>query len=107
MSLREEWDALDRLFDAPAEQIKLRPYQTDAITRIDESIGRGVRRIIAQLATGAGKTHIGLPAAGPAWRQITILWQQIARSGQPHALKATAPAAAGAVIGGGVGGVQV
>jgi hypothetical protein len=32
---------------------------------------------------------------GLAWLQITILWHQIARSGQPHALKATAPTAAG------------
>jgi superfamily II DNA or RNA helicase len=44
--------------EALAEQIKLRPYQTDAIARINEAIGRGVRRIMVQLATGAGKTHI-------------------------------------------------
>jgi superfamily II DNA or RNA helicase len=56
MTLREEWD--DGPLAAAVERIDLRPYQTDAIARIDESIGRGVRRIMVQLATGAGKTHI-------------------------------------------------
>ena len=60
MSLHDEWQTLDRVFDHahPAEQIDLRPYQIDAITRINESIARGARRIMVQLATGAGKTHI-------------------------------------------------
>jgi len=29
----------------------------------------------------ASRRVFRLPVAGPAWRQITILWQQIARSG--------------------------
>lgn len=60
MSLHAEWETLDQVFDRahPAEQIDLRPYQIDALTRIDNSIARGVRRIMVQLATGAGKTHI-------------------------------------------------
>ena len=60
MTLRDEWEATDRIFDdaRAAEPIELRPYQTDAITRINDSIARGVRRIMVQLATGAGKTHI-------------------------------------------------
>jgi superfamily II DNA or RNA helicase len=44
--------------EAPAERIELRPYQTDAIARINDAIARGVRRIMTQLATGAGKTHL-------------------------------------------------
>jgi DNA repair protein RadD len=60
MTLRDEWEATDHTFDdaRAAEPIELRPYQTDAITRINNSIARGVRRIMVQLATGAGKTHI-------------------------------------------------
>jgi DNA repair protein RadD len=56
MTLREKWD--DDFPAAAVERIDLRPYQTDAIARINDSIARGVRRIMTQLATGAGKTHI-------------------------------------------------
>ena len=44
--------------EAPAEKINLRLYQVNAIDQIDGAIARGVRRIMVQLATGAGKTHI-------------------------------------------------
>ena len=36
----------------------LRPYQTDAIQRIDDAITRGVRRVMLMLPTGGGKTLI-------------------------------------------------
>src|SRR5262249_11896555 len=59
MTLREEWEAIDRIFDdAPAEPIKLRLYQLNAIDRINDSISRGARRIMVQAATGSGKTLI-------------------------------------------------
>jgi hypothetical protein len=37
MTLREEWDALDGLLAAPAEPVKLRPYQVEAIARINDA----------------------------------------------------------------------
>jgi type I site-specific restriction endonuclease len=48
MSLSEEWLSTDALRDVAAEPVILRPYQTDAIARIDDSISRGVRRIMVQ-----------------------------------------------------------
>jgi len=50
--------ALDSLFDDAPAPSGLRPYQTDAIARVDEAIDHGVRRIMLQLATGSGKTLI-------------------------------------------------
>jgi superfamily II DNA or RNA helicase len=51
------------VFDATAALLEqsdcqLRPYQGDAIARIEEAIGRGIRRIMVMAATGAGKTMI-------------------------------------------------
>lgn len=46
--------AFDELFDAPAAPSGLRLYQRNAIACVDEAIDRGVRRIMLQLATGAG-----------------------------------------------------
>lgn len=37
---------------------ELRPYQVDAVDAIRQSIGSGVRRLVVQAATGAGKTKI-------------------------------------------------
>jgi hypothetical protein len=37
MSLSEEWLSTDALRDVAAEPVILRPYQTDAIARIDDS----------------------------------------------------------------------
>src|SRR5580692_2161227 len=37
---------------------ELRPYQIDALQNIRETIAQGVRRIVLQAATGAGKTKI-------------------------------------------------
>jgi hypothetical protein len=59
MSLREAWAADDALLAAPAEPVSLRPYQVEAIARIDDCIARGVRRLIVQLATGAGAHRLG------------------------------------------------
>lgn len=36
----------------------LRPYQAEAITALKQSLGAGNRRVLLQLATGAGKTRI-------------------------------------------------
>jgi DNA repair protein RadD len=36
----------------------LRPYQADAIARVQDAVTRGVRRLMLQAATGAGKTMI-------------------------------------------------
>ena len=58
MSLHREWLAIDAQFETPVEAIELRPYQVDAIGRIDAAIAGGARRIMVQLATGAGKTHL-------------------------------------------------
>jgi superfamily II DNA or RNA helicase len=58
MNLRDEWQTVDSLLDAPAEPIDLRPYQTNTIARVNQSIADGGRRIMLQLATGAGKTLI-------------------------------------------------
>ena len=58
MNLRDEWQTVDSLLDAPAEPIDLRPYQTNTIARVNQSIADGGRRIMLQLATGGGKTLI-------------------------------------------------
>ena len=50
--------AFDDFFEAPAAPSGLRPYQINAIARVDDAIDRGMRRIMLQLATGAGKTLI-------------------------------------------------
>lgn len=45
MNLRDEWQAVDILLDAPAEPIDLRPYQANAIAHVNECIADGRRRI--------------------------------------------------------------
>src|SRR5262249_36367198 len=47
----------------------LRPYQADAIARVDDAIARGVRRLMLQAATGAGKTRIASEIATRARAQ--------------------------------------
>jgi DNA repair protein RadD len=37
---------------------ELRPYQADAITKVEDAIEQGIRRIMLQAATGSGKTLI-------------------------------------------------
>jgi type I site-specific restriction endonuclease len=37
---------------------QLRPYQADAITKVEEAIEQGIRRIMLMAATGSGKTLI-------------------------------------------------
>lgn len=46
------------LFAAPGAPRPLRPHQERAIEMIRQSIARGNKRIVCQLATGAGKTRI-------------------------------------------------
>src|SRR5437899_3274475 len=50
-------NSLNAALDAPHDG-GLRPYQGDAIVRVQEALTRGARRIMLQLATGAGKTLI-------------------------------------------------
>src|SRR5262245_22979723 len=47
---------MDGLFDVPWRRIILRYYQTDGIEALRAMIRRGLRRVILQAATGAGKT---------------------------------------------------
>jgi len=51
---------LDRAIDAMVADpdCQLRPYQADAITKVEEAIEQGIRRIMLQAATGSGKTLI-------------------------------------------------
>jgi len=42
----------------PPSVIRLRPYQVDALTAIEQAEARGVDRQLIQLATGGGKTII-------------------------------------------------
>ena len=52
------WDPTSGLFHAPALPPELRPYQTEAIAKIEDAIARGVRRIMLMLPTGGGKTLV-------------------------------------------------
>jgi superfamily II DNA or RNA helicase len=45
-------------------QAELRPYQVEALAAVRQSIGQGVRRIMLQAATGAGKTKIAAAIVG-------------------------------------------
>ena len=38
--------------------VELRPYQQEAIDAIRDSLRQGIRRLVVQAATGAGKTKI-------------------------------------------------
>lgn len=48
---------------------ELRPYQTEAIQAIRSTIAQGVRRIVLQAATGAGKTKIAAAIVDGALRK--------------------------------------
>src|SRR5580692_4433046 len=48
---------------------ELRPYQIDALQNIRETIAQGVRRIVLQAATGAGKTKIAAAIVDGALRK--------------------------------------
>lgn len=48
---------------------ELRPYQLDALQNIRETIAQGVRRIVLQAATGAGKTKIAAAIVDGALRK--------------------------------------
>ncbi len=39
-----------------AQRKELRPYQVEAIRLIKQSFGKGFRRVVCQMPTGAGKT---------------------------------------------------
>jgi DNA repair protein RadD len=58
MTFDERDDDLGGFFEALAKPTGLRPYQVDAIARVNRSIAAGVRRIMLQSATGSGKTLI-------------------------------------------------
>lgn len=51
------------LFDPEPKAKPLRPHQERAISMLRQSIGRGNRRIVLQLPTGAGKTRIAAELA--------------------------------------------
>ncbi len=50
----------DRIIDAMLADpdCQLRPYQADAIAKVEETIEQGIRRIMLMAATGSGKTLI-------------------------------------------------
>ena len=48
---------------------ELRPYQTEALQSIRETVAQGVRRIVLQAATGAGKTKIAAAIVDGAMRK--------------------------------------
>lgn len=55
----------------------LRPYQLDALERTRDAIRRGVRAILLQLPTGAGKTHLAAegmiaPAVAKGWPVVWV-----------------------------------
>jgi superfamily II DNA or RNA helicase len=43
---------------APSSGVRLRPYQAEAIARVNDAAARGVRRILVVAATGSGKTTL-------------------------------------------------
>ena len=43
---------------SPPSTVQLRPYQLDAIARLDERVTQGARRVLLVAATGSGKTTI-------------------------------------------------
>ena len=51
---------LDRTIDAIIDDpdCHLRPYQADAIAKVEEAIEQGIRRVMLMAATGSGKTLI-------------------------------------------------
>jgi DNA repair protein RadD len=53
----------------PSLHSDLRPYQAEAIARIEQALARGVRRILLQAATGSGKTRIASTIATRARAQ--------------------------------------
>src|SRR5262249_47925688 len=48
---------------------ELRPYQQEALDALRESVGQGVRRIVMQAPTGAGKTKIAAAIVDGAIRK--------------------------------------
>lgn len=46
------------LFQMPAARKAIRPHQQKALDLLRQSIGRGNRRVVLQLPTGAGKTYV-------------------------------------------------
>ena len=55
------------------KQVKLRPYQNEAITAILNARRRGVKRMVVCLPTGAGKTVIFSHLASIAQRRVLVL----------------------------------
>lgn len=52
-----------------------RPYQTRALQQYRALVASGARRVLMQLPTGAGKTHLGLRCAEMATnRRLRVLW---------------------------------
>lgn len=49
--------------EQPSTQITLRPYQQEAINNIRSTLSSGVRKIVAEAPTGAGKTKIAATIA--------------------------------------------
>jgi DNA repair protein RadD len=52
--------AFDRTIETMVDDpdCQLRPYQADAIAKVEQAIEQGIRRIMLMAATGSGKTLI-------------------------------------------------
>ena len=67
------WDPADGLFHAPASPPELRPYQAEAIAKIEDAIARGVRRIMLMLPTGGGKTLVASTMTATRQRVLFVV----------------------------------
>ncbi|WP_321315155.1 EcoAI/FtnUII family type I restriction enzme subunit R [Halarcobacter sp.] len=75
MTYPKEDSVLDRLFAIPFESSggkwQLRYYQTNAINRVLEAVGKEQQRILLTLATGTGKTSIAFQIS---WKLFHSRW---------------------------------
>lgn len=56
MLQRNTADSIDELLDSPVDHPALRPYQREAILRIEDALVQGRRNFLVAMATGTGKT---------------------------------------------------